>query len=84
MGVRATGWDHATLPYTPHTPCILFYLVPGDPVWRVVVPNSRGAYYHLVPGLPYREYTALRPSNLLEHAPPPFMRDVATEMDGEG
>lgn len=81
MSIAPTAWDHATLPYIPREPCILFYLVPEDPVWRVAVPNSRGEYYHLVPGLPYREYTELRPRALLEHAPPLLVRDVFTNMN---
>lgn len=67
--LRACAWDHATLPYTPPTPCVLFYAVPDDPVWRVSVPNARGEYPDLVPGLPYKEWYAMEPVYLEEFAP---------------
>lgn len=53
--IRSCAWDHATLPYTPPTPCLVFYTVPGDPVLRVAAPDARGRYHALVPGLPYQE-----------------------------
>ncbi|KAH9600488.1 hypothetical protein LSM04_001877 [Trypanosoma melophagium] len=55
--VRPTRWDHVTLPYVPagDSPCVLFYLLPGDRVPRVAVPNARGEYPHLIPGMPYME-----------------------------
>ncbi|ORC87921.1 uncharacterized protein TM35_000191650 [Trypanosoma theileri] len=58
--VRPTRWDHETLPYVPagNLPCLLFYLLPGDNVPRVVVPNARGEYPHLIPGMPYMEELA--------------------------
>ncbi|KAG5501652.1 hypothetical protein JIQ42_05502 [Leishmania sp. Namibia] len=68
--LRACLWDHATLPYKPPSPCILFYLVPGDPVWRVSVPNARGEYPDLIPGLPYKEWHAIEPHYLQEYASP--------------
>ncbi|KAL7702462.1 hypothetical protein N2W54_006669 [Lotmaria passim] len=81
--LRACGWDHATLPYTPPTPCVLFYLVPGDPVWRVSVPNARGEYPNLVPGLPYREWYDMDPCFVQEYAPPALTVEAAAQVSWE-
>ncbi|KAG5504947.1 hypothetical protein JKF63_04394 [Porcisia hertigi] len=81
--LRACSWDHATLPYKPPSPCVLFYLVPGDPVWRVCVPNARGEYMDLVPGLPYQEWHAIEPRYLQEYAPPALSANQSAEVTWE-
>ncbi|CCW65561.1 unnamed protein product [Phytomonas sp. EM1] len=72
-------WDHKTLPYKPAQPSLIFYLIPDDPVPRVFLPNARGEYYNLVPGLPYMELSELEPVYLLEYAPPSLVVDAATQ-----
>lgn len=98
--IAPTAWDHRTLPYSPAAPCqYLFYLVPGDEVPRVSLPNSRGEFHDLFPGLPYLERRretaagadAVRPVLLQEFQPPPLWRAAETsteqwlkwERDGE-
>ncbi|KAK7197151.1 hypothetical protein NESM_000660300 [Novymonas esmeraldas] len=77
--LRACAWDHAALPYTPPTPCVVFYIVPGDPVWRVSVPNARGEYPDLVPGLPYQEWYSIVPRYVQEYAPPALHAHESSE-----
>ncbi|KEG06316.1 hypothetical protein DQ04_14661020 [Trypanosoma grayi] len=84
--VRASRWDHVTLPYVPQRPCLIYYVIPGDNVPRVAVPNARGEYLHLIPGMPYVEEEAEDGEEavpLLEYAPPPLLADAATQVEWE-
>lgn len=68
--IRSCAWNHEDLPYKPASPCLLLYLVPGNPLPRVTAPNARGEFPELVPGLPYLEWRCT-PTPLHECAPPP-------------
>ncbi|RNF03555.1 hypothetical protein TraAM80_05613 [Trypanosoma rangeli] len=90
--VRRCCWDHATLPYVPERPCLLYYLIPGDTVPRVAVPNARGEYPHLIPGMPYLEEVGDEDVEecegserltvpILEFSPPTIRADAATQVE---
>nr|CCC91381.1 conserved hypothetical protein [Trypanosoma congolense IL3000] len=86
--VRPCGWDHKTLPYIPKEPCLLYYLIPGDPVLHAAVPNARGEYPNLIPGMPYVEESMESEEDtedtpvvpLIEYAPPPLLVDAGTQV----
>lgn len=78
--IRNCDWDHETVPYVPKTPCLLFYLVPNDQRPRVAVPNCRGEYTTLVPGMPYVEMENFDPLCLLEYSPPPLSAERLTNV----
>lgn len=77
--LRRCSWDHEILPYSSPSPCLLFYVVPGDDVYRVAAPNARGEYANLVPGLPYMELYNIEARSLQEFAPPSLTRDVGVQ-----
>ncbi|EAN96512.1 hypothetical protein C3747_22g317 [Trypanosoma cruzi] len=92
--VRRCRWDHKTLPYVPERPCLLYYIIPGDTVPRVAVPNARGEYPHLIPGMPYLESEEVSEEEawgcarddqvalpVMEFAPPPIQTDAATQVE---
>ncbi|KAG8345116.1 hypothetical protein ERJ75_000237900 [Trypanosoma vivax] len=90
--VRPCTWDHKTLPYVPAEPCLLYYLIPGDLVINLIVPNARGEYPDLIPGMPYLEELVQQQEEreeeednavvpLMEYAPPPLTADVETQVE---
>lgn len=83
MMIVECEWDHKVVPYVPSRPCLLFYVVPEDPVPRVFLPNSRGEYFNLIPGLPYLEQRDYEASPLLEYAPPIISNDASLSVKWE-
>ncbi|AAZ12324.1 uncharacterized protein TEOVI_000555900 [Trypanosoma equiperdum] len=90
--VQPCRWDNKTLPYVPEQPCLLYYLIPGDDVSHMAVPNARGEYPNLIPGMPYLEELLLELDNeeeiednavlpLVEYAPPPLTADAGVQVE---
>jgi hypothetical protein len=55
--------------YKPESPCVLFSVRPTDGTPRVCVPNARGEYTQLKPGVKYFEQR-VKPLVVDELAPP--------------
>jgi hypothetical protein len=77
---RPSAWDHSTLPYSPVEPVFLFWLKPGDPCMRVVVPNALGEYHQLIPGMPYYELPVAT-TGLCELRPPHALADARCQVE---